>query len=167
MENAFSELDLVIIEREVTKKSYSDIAFLLDRPIEQVSSFITEFLLGKEITSFQQLKDQRKASRAPAARQAREKKAKEKKPLVISRKIIPDRNFKLNRAGEKVFTSKVIDLSQLQEVRIDSKTCIYIKPGQDPNEEKNKYLKRLADCKSRYLDQEKSTKNVSKFKPAV
>lgn len=43
--------------------------------------------------------------------------------------------------NQKKFQTNQIDYSQLQTVRIDRKTVIYIKPGQDPEQIKAKYLK--------------------------
>lgn len=167
METAFADYEVAIIEKEVTKKPYKDIAFLLDRTVEEVTAFVNQFLHGKDIISLQQLRDQEKKDRPPVIRKPREKKEKKKEPVITSRIIIPDQKQKRNRAGEIIYRTREVDLSKLHEVKIDNKTWIYIRPGQDPEEVRKKYLQRLADCKSRFVDNEKTFKEVKKFKPAV
>jgi hypothetical protein len=46
-----------------------------------------------------------------------------------------------NRKREKVFKTKVVDYSKLQSVRIDHRTVIYAKPGQDINSIIQRYKK--------------------------
>src|SRR4051812_5944632 len=128
MENEFADFEIAIIEKEVTKKPFRDIAFLIDRSIEEVTSFINQFLQGKEIVSYQQQLDQKKKDRPPVIRKPRPKKQKtekKKEPVIKSRIIIPDQKQKRNRAGEIIFKTKVVDLSKLQQVKIDTKTWIY------------------------------------------
>jgi hypothetical protein len=165
MENSFDEFEVNIIEKEITKKSYRDIAFLLDRSVEEVTIFINQWLEGKEITSLQQLRDQAKKDRPPVIRSLKRKKNKKEDPLITSRIILPDQKQKKNRAGELIYKTREVDLSKMHEVKIDRRTWIYIKPGQNEEVVKKKYLQRLADCKSTFIENEKPTKEVKKFKP--
>ena len=60
-----------------------------------------------------------------------------------------EQKVKRTRSGAPLFKTKVVDLSRLHEVRIDRKTCIYIKPGECPVEAKYRYIKKLKEHKSR------------------
>lgn len=160
MEQPFADYEIMIIEKEVTKKSFRDIAFLLDRPVNEVTAFINQWSQDKNITTLQQQLDEKKKTKAPVVRLPREKKKKDLQ--VFSRIIIPDQKQKKNRKGEIIFKTRVVDLSRLQEVRIDNKTCIYVKPGQDPVEAKERYLERLRENRSRFV--ESDSKQVANFK---
>src|SRR5438034_1065961 len=128
----FTEADIMLVEKEVSSKSYKDIAFLLDKSPDDVKSFISTWLPGKNIISFQSLLNARPARVRPP----REKKKKD--PVIISRVIERAQKEKRNRAGEIIFKIKPVDLSLLQSVKVDSKTWIYIKPGEDPVKAKEK-----------------------------
>jgi hypothetical protein len=45
------------------------------------------------------------------------------------------------------FKTRIVDYNELVEVVIDSKTKIYIKKGQDKEEAKQRFLKRLSKSK--------------------
>ncbi|MGN6478316.1 MAG: hypothetical protein ACTHKV_13910 [Flavipsychrobacter sp.] len=156
---SFADYEIMIIEKEVAKKSYRDIAFLLDRSVEEVKAFVTAFIQDKNIVPFQTTIEQARKARTPVVRINRKKAA-----VIISRTIEQAQKIKRNRAGEIIYKTKVVDLSKMQEVRIDRKTCIYIKPGQDPQLAKEKYLQRLKDFRSRFVEGEKE-KQVANFKP--
>lgn len=141
----FTEADIMLIEKEISSKSYKDIAFLLDKPVEDLKAFLKDWLPGNGLIPFQQLQPE-KEKRMPAPRKPREKKKPE--PKIISRQIIQEQKVKRDRQGKPIFQTKTVDLSKLHQVRIDHKTCIYIKPGQDPEKIKKAYLKRLKESKS-------------------
>lgn len=165
MEHNFTEADIMLIEKEISQKSYKDIAFLLDKPVEEVIGFCIKWAFEKGITTYQQLLDEKRKPRAvreKAGKASREKKVKVpapakpkrpvgrpvKEPLVISRRIEQEQKQKRDRQGRPIFQTRTVDLSKLHQVRIDHKTCIYIKPGQDPEKVKKAYLKRLRESKS-------------------
>ena len=140
----------MLVEKEVRVKSYADIAFLLDKSSAEVASFINAWLPGKGIISHQMLLDENKKRRPPVVRKPREKKKKD--PIITSRIIQADQKQKRTRNGLPIFKTKAVDLSQLVQVKINRKTWIYIKPGEDPEEARAKFLQRLSDYNSRTND---------------
>jgi hypothetical protein len=166
MDNSFDDVEIAIIAKELSKKTYSDIAFLIDRSVEEVTAFINQYLEGKDLVSHQQLVNQKKQARPPVTRKPREKKEKKKELVIISRIIeLPKEKLKKTRAGEIIFRTKVTDYSKMQQVKIDSKTWIFIKAGEDPHEAKQRYFNRLVESKSKMVDsQGGSWSKVSNFK---
>ena len=160
MDTEFSEADIMLIEKELTRKSYNDIAFLIDKTAQEVAEFITAYSQAKNLIPFQHLLDQKKSSKPAVFKEPKPK--KEKKPIVFSRIIVPDEKQKKNRKGEIIFKSKPIDLSKLKQVKIDNKTWIYIKPDQDPVQARIKYMQRLTEYKSRSME-EAPMKKASKI----
>ncbi|MFL5809209.1 MAG: hypothetical protein ACJ749_06775 [Flavisolibacter sp.] len=161
MENHFTEADILLLEKEICFKSYKDIAFLLDRPVDELIKFLDGWLPGKGLIPHQLLLNQKVLSRPI---RVREKKEKKKEPVISSRIILPDQKQRRNRNGEIIYKTRKVDLSSLHSVKIDSKTWIYIKPGQDPVQAKDAYMKKLREHKSRFLEQEKTITEVKKFK---
>lgn len=165
MDNQFYEFEILMIEKEIRRKSYADIAFLLDRPVEEVSAFINDYLIGKDIVTFQQLLDQRlseRPARIKKPKQPREPKPEKKKEKVISsRVIIPDRRPRAE--SRRRYKTLEVDYSTLRTVRIDSKTFIYIKDGEDPATAKDKYLASLTPRK--FLPTNGVSTEVKKIKP--
>lgn len=156
MDQHFTEADIMLIEKEISQKSYKDIAFLLDRPVEEVIGFCILYAREKGIVTYQQQLDENrpakkvreKAEKAPREKKHAGRPAKKPEPKIISRQIIQEQKVKRDRQGKPIFKTKTVDLSRLHQVRIDHKTCIYIKPGQDPEKVKKTYLKRLQESKS-------------------
>lgn len=149
----FTLVDTMLIEKEITRKSYRDIAFLIDRTKEDVAEFVTYWLRGKDIVPFELLEQEKRAARPKPERKPRPKKEKKKEPVIISR-LVPSESPKpyeghfRPRRGQPVFKTKAVDLSKLVQVRIDSRTCIFIKPGQDPEEEKARFISNLKRANS-------------------
>lgn len=92
--------------------------------------------------------------------EARRKKFEEKK---LKESIKEDRrqaeivrraaeNSKKYQRRPPAFKTIHVDYTQLQTLRIDRKTTIYIKPGQDPEAAKKKFLKNYS--KSLFLNNE-------------
>lgn len=146
----------MLIEKEITRKPYRDIAFLLDKSTEEVKAFVSAWIDGKSIIPFEPLHQPAREKKVPAERKPREKKEKKKEAKIISRRIEHEQKTRRERSERSVFKTKVVDLSKLHQVRIDQKTCIYIKPGQDPVKAKNNYLNKLKEHKSRMLQNEKA-----------
>ena len=142
----FSDADVMLLEKELTRLSYKQVAFLLDKTVEDVIAFVSEWLPGKDIVPYQAMLDEKASGRPQTVRKPREKKAK-----IISRQIEQEQRVRRNRMGEVMFKTKVVDYSKMKEVRIDHKTCIYIKPGEDPKKARDDYLTKLRKYKSRLL----------------
>lgn len=150
----FTTADIMLIEKEIGRKPYSDIAFLIDRTKADVAEFVKHWLDGKDVVPYELQLQQKRASRAPVERKPRAKKEKQKKPVIISRSVPSEAPVKPNegnfrmRRGQPVYNTKAVDLSKLVQVRIDAKTCIFIKPGQDPEEEKARFISNLKRANS-------------------
>lgn len=48
---------------------------------------------------------------------------------------------------EPLFQTKTVDYSNLRTVRIDDRTVVYAKPGEDPDDVRERYLKQRAKAK--------------------
>lgn len=138
-----SEADIMLIEKEVQRKSFRDIAFLLDRTVDDVKKFIKELCEQKSIIPYQQLLNDKKDQSKEATKKPREKKEKKKEPKVISRIIETQLEDKRRRGRQPKFETKKVDYSQLRTVKVDEKTYIYIKPGDDPKKAIEKYKQNL------------------------
>jgi hypothetical protein len=57
VENQFAEFEIMVIEKEVSRKSYQDIAFFLDRSVDDVREFIGEWIKNRGIIPYQQVLD--------------------------------------------------------------------------------------------------------------
>jgi hypothetical protein len=166
MENEFTELEIALIEKEATRKPYSEIAFLLDRTVKEVKDFISVFFKDREIVLFQSLLDEKKKTRPSVIREPRPSKGEKKKPRKISR-IIQQENkaaFKNTRGG-RVYFDRQVDYSKLITVRIDDKTFVYAQPGEDPDKVREKYFHNLTLPKQISPSQRNKTLEVKKFKP--
>jgi hypothetical protein len=119
-----------------------------------------EAFRNKLLEDFQ--REERQEQRSPRRRDKKvdpgNEKKKEVKALIAKQNA--DRRQK-NRENEKPkFVQRTVDYSQLVSVRVDSKTIIYIKPGEDPEIAKKKYIANLK--KPQFLP---TTVQVKKFKP--
>jgi hypothetical protein len=100
--------------------------------------------------------------------QLEKQKLRLQKKKTISSSIIS--TYKIPSAStrqRKIFEIKTVDTSQLISVRIDNKTTIYIKPGQDIETARRIYQERIANSKKILYEKNKTTKEVKKFKPIV
>lgn len=142
--DTFNELEKELIRKEMSRKSAKDLAFLLDRSIEEVRLVISGMAGDARVIPLQHVIDQNRKPRA-----GRQKKKKEK--VIISRIIESDQKAKRARGNQPQFKTKSIDYSQLVLIRIDHKTQIYIRPDQDPETERQAYLDKLQQHNSRML----------------
>jgi predicted DNA-binding protein YlxM (UPF0122 family) len=129
--------------------SVNEIADLIDSSISFVQDFINKHLAGSGQLSFEETielkeKDAAKAKSKKKLKAANEKMKTTNEKLAKNQIIVAGAN-KLNNTREmdKRVPTKVVDYSQLQTVRIDSKTTIYTQPGETPAEAKERYLKAL------------------------
>lgn len=143
MENVtFTQLDITLMQRELPQKTYADIAFLLDRSVEEVAAFINDYCRDSGLISYQQTLDQKRKTREPKPQQRKEK----KKPAKVISRILNTDQQKVNegrvrvRAGQVIYKTKKVDYTQLQTVRIDDKTVIYCKPGETPTDARERYF---------------------------
>jgi hypothetical protein len=166
MENQFEEYEIQLIEKNIMRKPYSDIAFLLSRPLEEVSAFINDHIKDRGIITHQQTIDQKKAERTHTEkkpRAARPRKKKEKDTKIISRLILQDQKVARAKRFEPAFKTKKIDYSKMKTVRIDDKTIVYAEIHEDPEVVRKKYF---SNKKVRpFLPTGSKNTEVKKFKP--
>lgn len=157
MPGEFSEYELSIIGNMILSKSNKTIADLLDRPVKEVVDLVTEIKIRENLISFQDKLDtkiaQRKAlhgkhqnrrgsaamnklnNKAPETEIQKELRHKqEQRQIEKIKRLNEDEKRRSNKEknNRPKFKMKNIDYSQLHSLRIDSKTIIYIKPGEDP-----------------------------------
>lgn len=139
----FSYLDIQIIKASLGRKTDEQLAFITERPVEDVRAFIDEITGGESA--------QRNAD-AIAYQQERAAESKQRKKLV--KEIIKEeveskrarkareRQERLNmeerrrveasrREDVRTYKTREVNLSELQSVRIDHKTIVFVKPGSD------------------------------------
>lgn len=166
MQNDLSSLDKRVIQSLLKKKSFADIAEIIDKPLNVATDYILQYLEGKNIETFQQkLTNKVEAKRKRQSEEQDKKNRKKdydtqqrKKRLSIDQEMINNRK----RRNEPVFQTKVIDHSKMVSVRIDAKTIIQVPQGTDTNKAKENYLQRLKDSRPVQIS---TQKKVNKFKP--
>ncbi len=154
----FSTLDQSIIRNSMLSKSDKDIAALLGCSTADVHAYISNQLLGTNIVSRQmkleakrpakkpKIKAEKKQNPAKTIRQIKQHQqklaVKEQKQKNLTEKYLAERRSK-NETHEnrRRYKTREVDYSKLILVKIDSKTSIYIKPGQDAEIEKERFLK--------------------------
>jgi hypothetical protein len=149
MSDQFTTADIMLIEKEMGRKTYTDIAFLLDKEVVDVTTFINALAAERQLITYQQSIDaKRSAVKKVIVKQPKPiKKAevKEKEKVMKARNLQEvykrERDKKEQR---RMFKTKKVDYSQMITVRVDSKTVVYTKPGDDPEQVRKKYLDNLA-----------------------
>lgn len=157
MQPQFTAIETMIMQREAATKTASSIAFLLDRSVDDVKWFLRSIAEDGGISTRQSQIEQKKAARP--VKQKVPKPKKQKAPKIISRevKFVPSA-FELQQRAKRTkeaadrFQTKAVDYSQLITVKVDNRTHIYIKPGQDPQAAIDRFHKSLAGTKSYYSD---------------
>lgn len=154
----FTEADIMLIEKEVTRLSYKEIAFLVDRCVEDVSAFIDQWKEHHDVITKESLLQQKKSKNHKLQFRVVGKKNDQQSGSKKKAKLQKEENYNTvktmrvtgrKRVEEQRFQTKQVDLSKLVSVRIDAKTCIYIKPDEDPVKAKEKYFSRLSDSRTR------------------
>lgn len=153
MVSEFNDIERVLISQNLVRLTNEQIAELIDKPVDAVALYINTITGGGTIKVSRSQKKQirvkkkiEKIKNSPAKqRLAKVNKEQEKKVTRITANYI-EQNL---RAARKVreerqsFKTRVVDYSQMQSVKINSKTTIYIKLDQDPEEARNNYLNRI------------------------
>jgi hypothetical protein len=150
------DYEIQIINKEVSKRSFVDIAFLLDRPVSEVAAYVSE---NYKENSFQAQMDER---RPKVERQPRTKK---KNPQILSRRILQDQKTNRDRRNEAKYVTKQIDYSKMKTVRIDDRTYVYAPIDEDPKIAREKYFANQKLPKHISPSQRGPTTEIKKFKP--
>lgn len=159
MASEFTSFEIRFVIKQMSTRTDAEIASALDRNSADISDLIRQLTGGRS----QAQKAADKKSKADAQDKLRKKAGKPKKLTYNAEEAL--RSMRRRKMVEPQFETKQVDLAKLVSVRIDKKTCIYIKPGEDPVKAKEKYLERLRAAKSRMIASEKTYHEVKKFKP--
>jgi hypothetical protein len=117
----------------MSKKSVKDIASIVDKPEQQVLGIIKEQtpILGKlSLTD--------RLHNAQIKKDLKKKNSQRFKDQDKTSKRMRDAIIKKPETSK--YQTKEVNLKEMICVRIDAKTCIFIRPGQDPEKEKQKFM---------------------------
>lgn len=147
----FTEMEQSIIKNSMLRKSHKSIAELLDVDVADIAQFIKSITEGTETITLQMEIDSKKKpkkqkaapkQRQPSKAKIEAEKLKKERMAILHQKnaIERSRHEERKRSRQPAFKTKQVDYSKLITVRIDRKTTIYAKPGEDIAELKAKYL---------------------------
>lgn len=139
----FDEIEKQIIRNAMISKSNSEIALLIDADVHDVAAFISGITtIG--VATRQMKIDKKKSLHKPkpaktprvkvsseAKRRELEAKKLRKEQQDEKNKIEGERYATRKASREPKYKTKVVDYSTMKTIRIDSKTLIYIKAGED------------------------------------
>jgi hypothetical protein len=178
MPTEISALDQSIIRNSMLSKSHKEIAALLDLQVEEVYLYISQVVKDTGVVTRQMRQDlqhSKKASLPKAAKPIKEKPAKKVDSVneiarqnMATQKPEKQQMEKLRKDQERErrgalaekkyrrlptkFKDLEVDYSKLNTIRIDRKTVIYCKPGQDPEAVKKRFLKNYSKVLKNNID---------------
>jgi len=170
MDNDFSFMEILVIQMNVTKMAAEDIAQLIRKPIAPVAEYIELFARKHNVITFKEkvlAKEQKKNEKAKARQQQlqlKNIKSRQEKPVRISVSKANETFQRKIREEKEKYQTKSVDYSKMIAIRIDDKTVVYAKPGEDIEEVRKKALQRMWDRKM-ILQNPKNYVEVKKFKP--
>lgn len=154
MLNDFNFLDLQVIRNMYKTKPVSYISMIIEKPEEIILEKVKEISLATGQLPFQDKKHNE-------ALKKRTKKTNESVfNEVVKRSRSKNRDIRPKKEV-KVFKNRSVDHLNLTPVRINAKTYIYIKAGEDPEKERKKWFDRHQPHE---VVPENPWKKVSKFK---
>jgi|GEM_PF-5792147 len=150
----FSPIEIQLIKSSLDTKTDQELADLLDRSVEEVVQIINDLTNGaasdrsRDVEKYKQEELARKKAKR-SGRQARTvkrdteleaKQAKRAKDQVIGRaKTEALTSASRTREESRTYKTRQVDYSQMQLLRIDDKTQIYVKKGLS-DREKEKFI---------------------------
>jgi hypothetical protein len=154
MAPVFTPFEIMLIKSSLTTKTDSELATILERTVEEVNAYIQELTGGQaEARNADVLKAQlemseaRKQSRRLIAsvikeeqEAAKERRLREKRERLNKNEQL--RIESLKRQESKRFQTKVLNMNELQSVRIDHKTVVLVKLGTDIEAVKEQYKRK-------------------------
>lgn len=155
-----TDLDRGIIRNMMLKHSHKEIADLLGYTVPVVAACIELMVSGTAIVTRQMVIESKKIAQAKPVKKKKplkEKKIeaewreqKEQKKLNTQEKIEHVRKQQTAAwLARKTFKTIPVDLKKLVSVKIDDKTAIFIKPGEDVEAARKKFFKnRIAQVKT-------------------
>lgn len=144
MENILSESDIKIIILQLAKSTDEEIAAFLDLPVNVVHDKIEEITAAGAIRKSKSqtlLLKPVKVKKEVRVKQKKEVPVKVVKERRISEAVLYHEHRRRQMDRQKLPT-RAVDYTQLRSVRIDDKTTIFLKPGEDINKARMAYLDR-------------------------
>lgn len=150
----FSYLDIQIIKASLATKTDEQLAFITERSVEDVHAFINELTGGEaikrneDVIAYQaargrESKQREKLVKDIVKEEAKVKRERKARELQERMNMNERRNVEARRREEsKTFKTRKINMSELQSVRIDRKTIVFVKPGTDINWVKKMYKRK-------------------------
>ena len=136
MENNFSYLEKRLIQGLLVKEAYVDIAALVNSSVEKIKAFAEEFVKDSGLVTYQSILDKKEARKLIASR-----KKKETKKVTSA---VKERHSELvKKQKSPQYETKPFDPTKLVAVKVDDKTIIYVKSGEDATEARKKCLERM------------------------
>jgi len=156
----FSFSDLTLIKNMGLTHTYKQIADLLEKPVNEIADVIERTFKGIDnLQTYQDKVDKRNAVRAAMPKKikvikprpasvgkeklidpvlVRKKQERERKLAIISQQ---DERRRVNQESNRSkFVTKKVDYTEMRSLRIDRKTIIYVKDGEDPEEVRARFL---------------------------
>jgi hypothetical protein len=154
-EEKFSSLELQLIRSSLATRTDEEIAEILERPVEEIRSVIND-MTGEAGQRQEEILKQKEAEKQAAAikRKMRRKKAedhsekletrekKEKREKKEQKRKNDEHRAQLKKqesAMTRMYRTREIDLSKMKAIKIDSRTTVFVEPGDDIEKVKTKY----------------------------
>lgn len=157
----FDYIEIQMMQTMLASKPVEYIADIIEKPVHLVREKINELTGGGTIRKcFDQM--QKKKALKKKTDQLNKKTFKEQDRIAkkkASGAIVSELMKKREERNKPKYKTRSVDYSQMISVRVDHKTVIMIRPGQDPLVEKDKFLNKHKD-----IVVEKQWKQVAKFK---
>jgi hypothetical protein len=132
---SFTFFETVLIRNELSNKSFMQIADILNKPVDEVAEYATAIAKEEGLNLFgRNSKEKAQASKV---------KPENKQAVIISRQIEHKQSEQRRKGREPQYETKAFDPSKLIAVKVDEKTIIFIKPGEDAAAARKACLERL------------------------
>lgn len=174
MENSFSQFEMVLIQQQLISCTDEEIALMIDRPVELVRNKINQLTGGGTIKKSysQRIQEKQKAAEQKKVKKQRVVKLKkvqkkQEKPVTVWREIEQRKLERKKQLEAQTLPTRHIDHESLISVRIDNKTTIYIKPGEDAALAKEKFLLRVQQSRNMLSTKAQERNPVSKIRDTL
>lgn len=132
---SFSFFETVLIRNELSCKSFKQIGDIIGRAPDEVAEFATVMAKEEGLNLFGcEIKEKNKPSKVKP----------ENKQAIITSRHIEERQIENRRKSrDPQYETKPFDPTKLVAVKVDEKTIIFIKPGEDATAARKACLERL------------------------
>lgn len=137
MPGRLSNIEIQVIQMMLEKHPAGHIANIISQPISVVKSTISELIEGTGRKTFAQKQQEAELKKLNDKRFKEQEKQEERRRKSAA---LFEHEMKNKRDNSPQFQTRTVDYSQLRTIRIDAKTYIFIKPGEDPKQAKEKFM---------------------------